>query len=282
MNGSNMDGMQARKNPSIKLNPSRCCRREFMFQGDDMRVKSDAAGRLLDILTEAKSKSEKLKARQVWASVFEIPENDSGSLLLMLAELIRLSDQTKKQLTEIDDIDHQLFLKPFVNVERILSTLNLEASWHPSKQLLDDVTIYGLNICSDKLSRVHQATSLSAEDFDKIKSMLEQLSDEVLASDFEPPLKEIFIRNLEGLRQSLLLYKINGIDGIEQQIQLNIGTLMFNKEKIKSSNVGSNEGIVNNYFGLLEFINKTLDTARQVDRLAGNSISKLLGVDLGG
>ncbi|WP_407547352.1 hypothetical protein [Vibrio parahaemolyticus] len=53
-----------------------------------MRVKSDAAGRLLDILTEAKSKSEKLRARQVWASVFNIPENDSGSLLLMLAELI--------------------------------------------------------------------------------------------------------------------------------------------------------------------------------------------------
>ncbi|GAD78594.1 hypothetical protein [Vibrio ezurae] len=247
-----------------------------------MRVKSDAAGRLLDILTEAKSKSEKLRTRQVWASVFDIPESDSGSLLLMLAELIRLSDQTKKQLTEIDDIDHQLFLKPFVNVERMLSTLNLETSWHSSKHLLDDVTIYGLNICSDKLSRVHQATSLNAEDFDKIKSMLEQLSDEVLTSDLDTPLKEIFIRNLEGLRQSLLLYKINGIDGIEQQIQLNIGTLIFNKEKIKSSNAVINEGILNNYFGLLEFINKTLDTARQVDRLAGNPISKLLGIDLGG
>ncbi len=247
-----------------------------------MRVKSDAAGRLLDILTEAKSKSEKLRARQVWASVFNIPENDSGSLLLMLAELIRLSDQTKKQLTAIDDIDHQLFLKPFANVERILSTLNLEASWQPSKQLLDEVTIYGLNICSDKLSRINQTTSLNDDDFDKIKSMLEQLTDEVLNSDLESPLQEIFIRNLEGLRQSLLLYKINGIDGIEQQIQLNIGTLMFNKENIKASNVGHSEGVITNYFGLLEFINKTLDTARQVDRLSGNSISKMLGVDLGG
>ncbi|ELN6908204.1 hypothetical protein [Vibrio parahaemolyticus] len=247
-----------------------------------MRVKSDAAGRLLDILTEAKSKSEKLRTRQVWASVFNIPENDSGSLLLMLAELIRLSDQTKKQLTAIDDIDHQLFLKPFTNVERILSTLNLEAPWQPSKQLLDEVTIYGLNICSDKLSRVNQTTSLNDDDFDKIKSMLEQLTDEVLNSDLESPLQEIFIRNLEGLRQSLLLYKINGIDGIEQQIQLNIGTLMFNKENIKASNVGHSEGVITNYFGLLEFINKTLDTARQVDRLTGNSISKMLGVDLGG
>ncbi|EGQ9976301.1 hypothetical protein FWP56_22730 [Vibrio vulnificus] len=247
-----------------------------------MKVKSDAAGRLLDILTEAKSKSEKWRSRQVWASVFNIPENDSGSLLLMLAELIRLSDQTKKQLIAIDDIDHQLFLKPFVNVERIFSILNLESSWQPSKQLLDDVTIYGLNVCSDKLSRINQTTSLNDEDLDKIKSMLEQLTDEVLNSDLESPLKEIFIRNLEGLRQSLLLYKINGIDGIEQQIQLNIGTLMFNKENIKSSNTGNNDSLIKGYYGLLEFINKTLDTARKVDRLAGNSISRLLGVDLGG
>ncbi|EHK8985818.1 hypothetical protein KCU38_002834 [Vibrio vulnificus] len=247
-----------------------------------MKVKSDAAGRLLDILTEAKSKSEKWRSRQVWASVFNIPENDSGSLLLMLAELIRLSDQTKKQLIAIDDIDHQLFLKPFVNVERIFSILNLESSWQPSKQLLDDVTIYGLNVCSDKLSRINQTTSLNDEDLDKIKSMLEQLTDEVLNSDLESPLKEIFIRNLEGLRQSLLLYKINGIDGIEQQIQLNIGTLMFNKENIKSSHTGNNDSLIKGYYGLLEFINKTLDTARKVDRLAGNSISRLLGVDLGG
>ncbi|EKO3583981.1 hypothetical protein GCS56_003408 [Vibrio metschnikovii] len=247
-----------------------------------MKVKSDAAGRLLDILTEAKSKSEKWRSRQVWASVFNIPENDSGSLLLMLAELIRLSDQTKKQLIAIDDIDHQLFLKPFVNVERIFSILNLESSWQPSKQLLDDVTIYGLNVCSDKLSRINQTTSLNDEDLDKIKSMLEQLTDEVLNSDLESPLKEFFIRNLEGLRQSLLLYKINGIDGIEQQIQLNIGTLMFNKENIKSSNTGNNDSLIKGYYDLLEFINKTLDTARKVDRLAGNSISSLLGVDLGG
>ncbi|WP_217517434.1 hypothetical protein [Vibrio metschnikovii] len=247
-----------------------------------MKVRSDAAGRLLDILTEAKSKSEKLRARQVWASVFNIPENDSGSLLLMLAELIRLSDQTKKQLIAINDIDHQLFLKPFANVERILSTLNLDGSWQSSKQLLDDVTIYGLNICSDKLSRINKTTSLSDDDFNKIKSMLEQLTDEVLNSDLESPLKEIFIRNLEGLRQSLLLYKINGIDGIEQQIQLNIGTLMFNKENIKSSNTGGSDSIIKSYLVFLEFINKTLDTARQVDRLAGNSISRLLGVDLGG
>ncbi|WP_332399405.1 hypothetical protein [Vibrio metschnikovii] len=247
-----------------------------------MKVKSDAAGRLLDILTEAKSKSEKWRSRQVWASVFNIPENDSGSLLLMLAELIRLSDQTKKQLIAIDDIDHQLFLKPFVNVERIFSILNLESSWQPSKQLLDDVTIYGLNVCSDKLSRINQTTSLNDEDLDKIKSMLEQLTDEVLNSALESPLKEFFIRNLEGLRQSLLLYKINGIDGIEQQIQLNIGTLMFNKENIKSSNTGNNDSLIKGYYDLLEFINKTLDTARKVDRLAGNSISSLLGVDLGG
>lgn len=245
-----------------------------------MEIKTEPAGRLFDILKEAKSKPDNYKVRKVWAEIFSVDEKDTGTILRMVADLIQLTYKTKSQIESLDDVDHSLYLKPFTKIERMFSVLNLEANWLSCKNQLDEPTIYGLQFCSDKLNRNTKITALKSTEIELIKKSLTELSDLISASSLEPSLQLLLIRNIESLRQALIAYKIKGIDGIETEIELNLGSLFLNKNKIKES--VSNEKsstIFKKYFSFLDGLTKTVSTAKSIDQLTGNSLSKLLGVN---
>ncbi|MBB1326599.1 hypothetical protein H5089_13960 [Pseudoalteromonas sp. SR45-1] len=245
-----------------------------------MEVKTEPAGRLFDILQEARSKPEQHKVRKVWAEVFGLQENDTGTILRMIADLIQLIYKTKSQIEALDDVDHLLYLKPFQKIERMFSNINLEAPWQGCKNQIDEPTIYGLQFCSDKLNRSTKITALKDMELEQIKKSLTELSDMITGSSLEPSLQLLLLRNIESLRQALIAYKIKGIDGIETELELNLGSLVLNKEKIKASVEKDNSsGVFKKYLKLLEGLNRTVSTAKKVDQLTGNTLSKLLGVN---
>lgn len=245
-----------------------------------MEVKTEPAGRLFDILQEARSKPDQQKVRKVWAEVFGVEESDTGTILRMIADLIQLTYKTKSQIEALDDVDHALYLKPFNKIERIFSSINLEASWQGLKNLIDEPTIYGLQFCSDKLNRNSKITALKNSELDQIKKSLIELSDMISNSSLEPSLQLLLLRNIESLRQALIAYKIKGIDGIETEMELSLGSLVLNREKVKESVAKNNSGgVFEKYFKLLDGLNKTVSTAKKVDQLTG--LSKLLGVNDG-
>lgn len=245
-----------------------------------MEVKTEPAGRLFDILNEAKKKPPATKVRQVWADIFGIEAKDTGTILRMLADLIQLTYKTKSQIQNVENIDHQLYLKPFIKIEAMLSQINLDAQWQSWQQQIDEPTIYGLQFCSDRLNREANFTSLKASELDQIKKALEELTDSVSISQLETSLKLLLVRNLESLRQALIAYKIKGIDGIETELELNLGSLFLNKDKIAASaDKTESKTFIKKYFKFLDGINKTVSTAKQVDQLTGNSLSKLIGVE---
>jgi hypothetical protein len=245
-----------------------------------MEVKTESAGRLLDILSEARNKPAQTKVRKVWADIFGIKEDDTGTILRMLADLIQLTYKTKSQIKNLEHIDHALYLKPFVKIETMLSSINLEAQWQSWQQQIDEPTIYGLQFCSDRLNRETNFTTLKNSDLEQIKKAIEELSNSVSDSNLETPLKLLLIRNLESLRQALIAYKIKGIDGIETELELNMGSLFLNKDKIvASADKQESKSFFQKYFKFLDGINKTISTAKQVDQLTGNSLSKLIGVE---
>lgn len=245
-----------------------------------MEVKTEPAGRLFDILQEARSKPEQQKVRKVWADVFGVEESDTGTILRMIADLIQLTYKTKSQIEALDDIDHKLYLKPFNKIERLFSSINLEASWHGLKNLIDEPTIYGLQFCSDKLNRNSKITALKNSELDQIKKSLTELSDMISNSSLESSLQLLLLRNIESLRQALIAYKIKGIDGIETELELSLGSLVLNREKVKECVAKSSSGgVFEKYFKVLDGLNKTVTTAKNVDQLIG--LSKLLGVSDG-
>lgn len=245
-----------------------------------MEVKTEPAGRLFDILQEARSKPDQQKVRKVWADVFGVEESDTGTILRMIADLIQLTYKTKSQIEALDDVDHKLYLKPFNKIERLFSSINLEANWQGLKNLIDEPTIYGLQFCSDKLNRNSRITALKNSELDQIKKSLTELSDMISNSSLEPSLQLLLLRNIESLRQALIAYKIKGIDGIETELELSLGSLLLKRDKVKESVAKNNSnGVFEKYFKILDGLNKTVSTAKKVDQLTG--LSKLLGVNDG-
>lgn len=245
-----------------------------------MEVKTDPAGRLHDLLESAKKQSDSKRAREALGIVFDVESTDTESLLRLLADLIMLSQKTKSRIKSLDDISHEIYLKPFANIEKMLSTLNLDSSWKPYRDLLNEPTLYGLKFCSDKLSRIDQIETIKKAEIEAIQGQLSALVEDILDSDIESSVKELLLRNLEGLRQSLIAYRVRGLEGIEREVEAGLGSLLVNKPKFKRASSDNKFGsLLKAYINLLEITNKTVAAAKNMKELGVvEVITKLIGV----
>lgn len=248
-----------------------------------MEVKSDPAGRLCDLLQAARSKPENKKVRAVWAEVFGVSEKDTGAILRMISDLIQVSYKTKDRILQLENVAHSLYLKPFDNIERLFSQINLEGPWQTGKRCLDEPTIYGLKFCSDQLRREIAVSQVEHQEIENLQKSVNELIEIVIKLDFESSLKSILIRNLESLRAALLAYRIKGIEGIETELELSLGLLILNKSKVADAVEKSSEkrGFFARYLPFLDGINKTVSTAKNIDDASGNALSKMLGIESG-
>lgn len=196
-----------------------------------MEVKNNPAGRLSDILHLALTYPQDKTLKVVWAGIFNINPDQTGLVLQMFAETISLVTETKKSIERIDDVDHELFLEPFKQIDLLFSRINMDAPWKNYLQYLDDKTLYGLRHASDKLSRVSGYKIIPENEIESIYSEIDQLLVEVIRSDFPEELKALFQKNLESLMHALLVYRIHGIDGLTNELDRAIGSLIRNNQK---------------------------------------------------
>ena len=246
-------------------------------------IKTDPAGRLHDLLEFARKQPDSKRAREALGVVFDVESNDTESLLRLLADLIMLSQNTKLRISSLDDINHDIYLKPFFNIEKILSTLNLDSSWKPYRDLLNESTLYGLKFCSDKLSRIDQVETIKRKDIEAIQTKLAVLVEDILKSDIDLVVKELLLRNLEGLRQSLIAYRVRGLEGIEREVEVGLGSLLVNRPKVEcAASDNKVSSLIKGYFALLEITNKTIAAAKNMKEIGVVEIAnKLISMNNG-
>lgn len=161
-----------------------------------METRSNPTGRLLDIMVAAKAFPDQTVTRQVWASVFSCPANDTGALLEALANLIKLLVEAKDATERFVPGDQTIYMAPFPKIETILSRLHLDGRWQPLKAHLDERTISGLEFGSHILTPHYSEVSLNRALIESFIEQLNTLAQECLNSDFPENLKKFFIRNL--------------------------------------------------------------------------------------
>jgi hypothetical protein len=232
-------------------------------------VKNNPAGRLHDLLRAAQQQPGKEPARKVWSAVFSVDATDTGALLKMLADLIDLVDETKKAIGRLQDVDHQLYLKPFKKLETLLSQINLEAGWEHWRQQLDEPTLYGLQFSADRLARESGYTHIDNDELAQLRKDVEDLVARMLDADLPDSLKALFLRNLEAIRHALLAYRIRGIDGLQQEIERSVGSIILHKEQISSASTNSPQGGVwKSFFELIARLHQLVALARNSKELA--------------
>lgn len=242
-----------------------------------MEVKNNPAGRLFDILDSARRQNGKESARKAWASVFEIDPSDTSALLQMLAELINLAGETKASIQKLDDVDHELHLKPFTKIEALLSRISLDSNWDNWKNQLDEVTLYGLQFSADKLSRRSGFSKLPEDEINSIRAAADDLFNVVSDSDLPVELKALLLRNLESIRRAFATFKLQGIDGIHNEIERSFGSILLHRDAIKASKVEDQE-IWEAFFNLVDRLNKLVALARNSTVLAAPAIQALARV----
>ena len=241
-----------------------------------MEVKNNPAGRLYDLLLTAQKQSVKEPARNAWAKVFDVEPADTGSLLKMLADLVGLVSQTRSSIERLEDVDHALYLKPFKKLEAFFSQVNLDGQWAHWQNQLDEPTLYGLQFAADRLSRNAGSTSISEKDLESLRAELEQLVTSVLGSDLPQGLKALFLRSLESVRHALLVYRIRGIDGLEQELERAVGSLLLNREHIPPKGDKSPpRKFWEQFFLVVDRINRAVTLCRGTSELAGPTIQAI-------
>lgn len=136
--------------------------------------------------------------------------------------------------------------------------------------------MYGLQFAADRLSRNAGSTSISEKDLDSLRAELESLVTSVLEADLPQTLKTLFLRNLESVRHALLVYRIRGIDGLEEELERTVGALLLNKQLIppKEDNSSSRK-FWEKFFLIIDRINKAVTFGRATGELAGPTIQAI-------
>lgn len=248
---------------------------------DTLEVKNNPAGRLHDLLRVAQVQPATLQARNAWAVVFGVEVGDTAALLQMLADLICLVSETKKSIERIEDVDHNIYLKPFKKIEEFLTQVNLDARWEKWKNQLDEPTLYGLQFAADKLSRVSGCTSITEDEIDEIRKELEEFVTSILQSDLPQGLKALLLGNLESIRRALLAYRVRGVEGIEGELERAIGSLVLHKEEIPPEGDKSlARTFWERFFTFVDRINKAVTLTCTANQIAGpvvQTISHIIG-----
>ena len=239
-----------------------------------MEVKNNPAGRLYDILESARRQNPKEPTRKAWAAVFHVEPSDTGSLLQMLADLIGLVGETKSSIQRLDGVDHDLHLKPFTKIEKLLSSINLDASWEGWRNQIDDTTLLGLQFSADQLSRISGFTQIPSEELDEIRTSVDELFNAVVDSNLPSELKSLLVRNLESIRLALAAYLVRGIDGIREEVERSFGSILLYQQEIRQAKPEERE-VCTKFFKLVGRLSQLVSLAYASKELAAPAIRAL-------
>jgi hypothetical protein len=243
-----------------------------------MEVQNNPAGRLYDILMEAKRKQGGEQTRKVLGDMFGVQATDTSQILLIWADLITLSSEAKEALNNLENIDHEIYLKPFIKLEKVLSTINLNQKWQTYSAEIDENTMYGLQFCSDTLGRSIGYSSIENKQISELQKEIEELAERIINTELPSELKDLIINNLENLRRALVVYRINGIDGLQREFERTVGSLVLHHSEIKNLEIESaGKHPVTDVFELMEKINKVITFAKTTKEIAAPIFALLTG-----
>ncbi len=242
-----------------------------------MEVRENTAGRLYDILSQAKKMPDNKSIRQMWAEMFNLDYGDVDQILLIIADLIVLARNAKEEVERLVSVDHELYLRPFNNIERVLKITNLDTPWSNMKGTLDDSTMYGLQFCSDTLGRKRGTLKVEEDKITAIQEEIEEITDKVIDLELPDNIKKLIILNLDKIRDALITYRIKGIDGLQIEVERTIGSLYVHQKEIEDAkNEPKVKEAFSKFFLALGKINEIIGLAKNTKEMAIPFIKQLI------
>jgi uncharacterized protein with HEPN domain len=182
-----------------------------------MKNDFNSAKRLHSILLQAKEQREDWSVQRVWASVFQIDENDLPKIFYQLALLQELTNEVEKEIRNLD-VDHDVYLQHMARIRQALAHPNFQSHWGAVKQHLTEAALLSLQFCAESLKR-HSAEIVVPEDELRIiQKDIDELFQQIADGDFNKKLKTVLLDMLEAMRRAINEYRIRGAKGLREEL----------------------------------------------------------------
>ena len=201
-----------------------------------MKTSNNPAGRLHSLLVEGKGQDWQDKSiSKVWAKILEVPYEDKGLLLRRVGQVMALPSSIKEAMSHIDDIDHNMYLRWLPQVESSFSTLNFDMQWKNFIGRFDGEIMYGIEICSDRLSRERPEKTVNEEHLaslsEKVNELLSELDRTELSGNAWLYIHDHLVRVKEAIEE----YRIRGIKPLESALHEVVGSVVLSPEIYQES-----------------------------------------------
>lgn len=189
---------------------------------------NNPANRLLSIIQEGQRQKKDQQAVDAWAAILGVPKDNRCLLLSRVGHVMALPGAIKSEIEQLDNVNHNLYLKWLPNVESSFSILNLQIQWKQFIERFNSETTYGIEICGDELSRNRPEKTADPESLQILLNDVNALLAELHEHKLPPELQNFIFEHLWLVKNAVEEYKIRGIHPLEAEVERLTGAIVRN------------------------------------------------------
>jgi hypothetical protein len=236
-----------------------------------MVKRDNPAGRLYEILSEARQLPN-MVTTEVWTRVLRGEPGNKTDIMRRISLLQELLDEVKIKISNIEEINTQLYLSRFEELEAVVKATNLNAGWDGYKSHLNEAAMLNLAHCAEALSRYDENLIDESEILELLKN-IDVLSEKLRKGSISKPLKETILDLLETMRRSISEYRIRGAEGMKREFAYCLGVFLqnhtqFKKEESKEE-INTLGKIFSKFSSLITFALKLKELGFDFDKIIG-------------
>lgn len=230
---------------------------------------------LLDSAYEQSRRNTFANFKDIWSKVFDIDKDDTSSLLASISSLLDLFLKTKEIITNNPNLNSERNLKFLSKIEKALNNLNFEGDMKHFTSSIDRETLTALSYIAELMDTVLGLQNPQINE-DEIKNLLieiENLKESIIDSSLPEDIRQLLVKNLNLIKESLDNYKITGIEGMRVALEQSIGSIFMNNKSLSPLIEDVN---VKSTFNIIDRLNTLLSTGVAVKELIAPAFSLLL------
>ncbi|WP_025820683.1 hypothetical protein [Shewanella marina] len=194
---------------------------------------NNAAGRLLNILSEGKNANHHAKCKDIWSNILNVNEDNTFVLIGRIGKVFSLVDDISTELKKIDNVDVTRYMSWTKNLEVGFSNCNLDSTWHNFIAHINETTLDYLHMTSGMLSSNRPQPILPYPELERIHADATKLISDIIKTDTPEFLKQYFVEQLRKICIAIEEYKITGSAEVIDIVQATFGKAVLSNEYVK-------------------------------------------------
>lgn len=231
------------------------------------------ASRLLAVIRAATAEPASQPVIETWRKVLHVESEDPSGLFLAYGKLLTLAAEAGERVTQLEGIDHELYLHGIKRISATLSGMNFQSSWGQYVPQFDEASLRTLEIAADQIKRVWNEVAIEQSVLDALRAEIEGLIAETLESDLEMDIRRVVIHKLEDLHRAILDYQLDGAQGLRRAMEGAIGAVVTHPELGAKA---KRDGVAEKFLQLIVKLDVTSRAALNLIRLAAPIVQQFL------